>query len=68
MISGSTTTTRGTITTAEIAEFIGKTRTSARRLLNILEAAGLKRKGLNRGTHYSRIEFLKAYEAYDTRP
>lgn len=56
------------ITVADVAEYLGRSRASARRLLWQLEADGLKRKGKARGTHYITAEFLAAYEQMDTRP
>jgi len=51
-----------------VADYLGRSRASARRLLWQLEADGLKRKGAGRGTHYVTTEFLAAYDAMDTRP
>ena len=59
---------RPIITAREVMAMIGRSRPAANRLINTLEAAGLKRKGIGRGTHYDRAEFLKLYAKMDNRP
>jgi len=57
------------VTSNDVAKFLGGSRKKARGLLCELEANyGLRRKGRGPGTHYTRAEFLAAYEAMDTRP
>lgn len=57
-----------TITTREIARMRGTSIRAAQRLIAVLEAQGLKRKGRGRGTHYLRRDFDRRYEEWDTRP
>ena len=59
---------RQTITVSDVAEMLGRTTRAARRLLDELETAGLRRKGRGRGTHYRRADFDRLYAEMDTRP
>ena len=56
------------ITAADVQRMLGGCRSSARTLLNELEARGLRRKGRSRATHYIRSEFETAYAELDMRP
>lgn len=56
-----------TITTAEVAELIGKSQSTAWRLLQRLVAEGLKRKGNGCGTCYDRGQFFKLWNQLDTQ-
>lgn len=59
---------RRVITVRDVADFIGRSKSAANRLLIQLEAAGLRRKGRGCGTHYDRQQFLALWEKMDTRP
>jgi len=52
---------------AEITAALGVHPSTTSRLLRTLEAHGLRRKGRGRGTHYSRQDFNRHYDAWDTR-
>jgi DNA-binding IclR family transcriptional regulator len=57
-----------TITIGEIQALLGKSRSAASHLVATLEAAGLRRKGVRRGTYYFRRQFMELWEQMDTRP
>ena len=59
---------KGVVTVTDIAAFLGASRSSARRLICTLEAAGLKRKGAGAGSRWDKIDFLAHWRALDTRP
>lgn len=56
------------VTTSDVQAMLGCCHSAARNMLDQLEAAGLKRKGRSRRTHYLKADFLRHYEAMDTRP
>jgi len=59
---------RLSITVRDVMTFTGKSKAAANRLLSQLEADGLRRKGVGRGTQYDRRQFLDLWAKLDTRP
>jgi len=59
--------TRPVLTVRDVMDMRSCSKSAARRMLATLEDSGLKRKGIGRGTHYSRAEFMRLWEKMDTR-